>query len=269
VKNELYPVLQEMAAWHRQGTRYGIHMTRDGLLSAGESLTWMDARVNGRAVTPRDGLAVEIQALWFNALSTLRDFAVRIGDDLSAADLEALLARTKNSFLEQFWNEKAACLFDVVKDGERDAAIRPNQIFAVSLAYPLLEGFRAEQVVETVRSKLLIPRGLRTLAPQDPEYRGCYQGDSAARDGAYHQGTVWPWLAGPFWAAWLKVHNYSAESRSMAVDWLEGFAPHLCEAGMGQVSEVFSGDAPHEPGGCIAQAWSVAELLRLSRLLGK
>lgn len=269
VKDELYPVFQDMVAWHRRGTRYGIHMTGDGLLSAGDALTWMDARVDGRAVTPRDGKAVEIQALWFNALSILRSFAERCGDNDYAADLANLLNMTKKSFLDQFWNENAGCLFDVVKDGKRDASIRPNQIFAVSLPYPLVEGPAAEQIVQVVRNNLLTPRGLRTLAPSNPAYRGRYSGDSTSRDSAYHQGTVWPWLAGPFWTAWLKIHGYSQESKALASEWLEEFAPHLHEAGIGQISEVFSGDPPHEPGGCIAQAWSVAELLRLSRLLGK
>ncbi|HEX4227442.1 MAG TPA: amylo-alpha-1,6-glucosidase [Bryobacteraceae bacterium] len=269
VKEKLYPVLQDMVAWHRRGTRYGIHMTTDGLLSAGDGLTWMDARVDGRAVTPRDGKAVEIQALWFNALSTLHSFAERWGENEYAAELATLLALTRKSFFDQFWNEKAGCLFDVVRNGRPDASIRPNQIFAVSLAYPLVEGAAAKQIVGVVRRDLLTPRGLRTLSPGDAAYRGRYGGDSFSRDSAYHQGTVWPWLAGPFWAAWLKVHSYSAESKATATRWLEDFAPHLHEAGIGQVSEVFSGDAPHEPGGCIAQAWSVAELLRLSRLLEK
>jgi predicted glycogen debranching enzyme len=267
VKGELYPVFQDMIAWHRRGTRYGIHMTSDGLLSAGDGLTWMDARVNGQAVTPRDGKAVEIQALWFNALSTLHGFAERCGDKDYAEELAILLALTKKSFLDQFWNDQAGCLFDVLKDGKCDGSIRPNQIFAISLPFALVEGAAAERVLAVVRDTLLTPRGLRTLSPGDPAYRGRYGGDGTARDAAYHQGTVWPWLAGPFWAAWLKVHSYSAESTLLAARWLEEFAPHLREAGIGQVSEVFSGDAPHEPGGCIAQAWSVAELLRLTRLL--
>lgn len=269
VKDEIYPVLKDMIAWHRRGTRYGIHMTSDGLLIAEAALTWMDARVDGRAVTPRDGKAVEIQALWFNALSILQSFAERSGDQEYASDLATLRTLTKKSFLDQFWNEEAGCLFDVVQDAKRDGSIRPNQIFAVSLHYALVDGLAAKQLLDVVRSALLTIRGLRTLAPVDPQYRGQYKGDSAARDGAYHQGTVWPWLAGPFWAAWLKVHLYSAESKSAAGKWLDEFTPHMEEAGIGQVSEVFSGDAPHQAGGCIAQAWSVAELLRLSRLLGK
>ncbi|MGC2660430.1 MAG: amylo-alpha-1,6-glucosidase [Bryobacteraceae bacterium] len=269
VHDQLYPVLKDMVAWHRRGTRYGIHMTADGGLSAGEALTWMDARVDGRAVTPRAGKAVEIQALWFNALSFLCALAWRAGDEADAEDLAALIACAKESFLEQFWNEQTGCLFDVVSDDGRDAAIRPNQVLAVSLKYPLVEGRRAEQILNVVREKLLTPRGLRTLAPDDPQYRGHYAGDAHSRDSAYHQGTVWPWLAGPFWSAWLKVNKYSEGSKALALQWLVDFGPHLREAGLDQVSEVFSGDAPHEPGGCIAQAWSVAELLRLCQLLAR
>ncbi|HEX3104091.1 MAG TPA: amylo-alpha-1,6-glucosidase, partial [Terriglobales bacterium] len=162
-----------------------------------------------------------------------------------------------------FWNSNLRCLYDVVDDGQPDASIRPNQIFAVSLHHSMLSAERARAVVEAVERELLTPVGLRTLSPGDPQYRGTYQGDQRSRDSAYHQGTVWPWLLGPFISAYVKVNGGSAQSRSRAHDLLRGIEKHLTEAGIGQISEIFDGDAPHQPRGCFAQAWSVAEVSRV------
>ena len=251
----LYPVLAGIIDWHVRGTRYGIHMDADGLIACGEQLTWMDARVGGRAVTPRRGKPVEIQALWYNALRVMEQFG-NTGRYAEMAD------RARHSFNRLFWNAQAGCLYDVVDGGERDASMRPNQIIAVSLPYTMLPADRARSVVEAVRRDLLTPYGLRTLAPADPRYRPRYEGDVASRDSAYHQGTVWPWLMGPFITAYLKVNGHSAEARAQAAQWLAPLQQHLSEAGLGQVSEIFDGDPPHHPRGCIAQAWSVGELAR-------
>ncbi|MBV8550483.1 MAG: glycogen debranching enzyme N-terminal domain-containing protein [Acidobacteriaceae bacterium] len=272
VRDELYQVLVDMVEWHCRGTRYGIHIDANGLLTAGEAgvpLTWMDAKVGDTVFTPRDGKPVEIQALWHNALLTLKQFAEQFGDGELAKALQARAQLAARSFGSLFWNAEAGCLFDVVSDNYRDAAIRPNQVFAMSLHYPLLEGERAVSALRIVEEHLLTPRGLRTLSPQDPKYRPRYGGDIRSRDSAYHQGTVWPWLAGPFFKAWLRVHGATPETVSRIETWLRDFEPHLGEAGLGQVSEVFDGDPPQRPGGCIAQAWSVAELLRLAVMLGR
>ncbi len=174
-----------------------------------------------------------------------------------------MAARAYRSFNYEFWNESAGCLFDVVDDENRDASLRPNQILAVSLHYSMLSRERARAVVEVVRHELLSTYGLRSLSPRDPHYRGVYQGDTAERDNAYHQGTVWGWLLGPFVTAYVKVNNHSPESLQQVREWIDVTRLHLGEGGIGQVSEIFDGDAPHVARGCIAQAWSVAELLRI------
>jgi predicted glycogen debranching enzyme len=265
IRAHLYPVLTEIISWHERGTRYGIRVDEDGLLAAGEAgvqLTWMDARVGDRVVTPRSGKAVEIQALWYNALRVMESLARAFGDRDGAERYGGLAARAERSFGEAFWNEAAGCLFDVIDGEARDGAIRPNQIIAVSLAHTMLPPERARQVVEVVARELLTPYGLRSLAPGDAQYCGRYEGDARARDAVYHQGAVWAWLLGPFITAYVKVHEGSGASREQARRWLEPFRAHLGEAGLGQVSEIFDGDAPHHPRGCIAQAWSVGELLR-------
>lgn len=266
VRDQLYSHLVEIIDWHERGTRYGIAVAADGLLRSGTQgvqLTWMDAKVGDWVVTPRTGKAVEIQALWYNALCHLEVIASRLGDASTAAYCHSLAGRAGNSFNQKFWNSSANCLFDVLHDDETtDAAIRPNQIFAVSLPFSMLQPERARSVVGIVERELLTPYGLRSLAPSHPNYRGRYEGDSLSRDGAYHQGTVWAWLIGPFINAYLKVNEHSAESRAQARVWLRAFREHLTDAGLGQVSEIFDGDPPHIPRGCIAQAWSVAELLR-------
>jgi predicted glycogen debranching enzyme len=266
IREHLYSQLVEIIDWHERGTRYGIRVTEDGLLRSGTEgvqLTWMDAKVGDWVVTPRTGKAVEIQALWYNALLHLEEIAARLKDQSTAAYCRTLAGKTETAFNEKFWNDDDACLFDLLRDDDTtDAAIRPNQIFAVSLPHSMLPLERARSVVNTVRRELLTPYGLRSLSPSHPLYRGRYEGDSLSRDGAYHQGTVWAWLIGPFITAYLKVNDHTPESRAQAQAWLAAFRTHLADAGLNQISEIFDADPPHTPRGCIAQAWSVAELLR-------
>jgi predicted glycogen debranching enzyme len=265
VRDRLYFQLQDIVSWHRSGTRYGIRMDADGLLHCGEpgvQLTWMDAKIGDWVVTPRSGKPVEIQALWYNAISILADLAAQFHDSGTESKLRELAAQTRESFNQQFWNEGEGCLYDVIDGENRDAAIRPNQIFAVSLHHRMLPSEKEQQVVSMVERELLTPMGLRTLSPRDANYRAHYQGGVLERDSAYHQGTVWPWLMGPFLSAYVKIHGRSEASRRQAAEWLQPFDLHLRDAGVGQIPEIADGDAPHTPRGCIAQAWSVAELLR-------
>jgi predicted glycogen debranching enzyme len=267
VRDNLYSVLTGIIDWHRRGTRFGIRMDVDGLLRAGEpgvQLTWMDAKVGDLVVTPRRGKPVEVQALWYNALRIMESLAGRYDDVEREAMFGAMADLARVSFNKVFWNSASGSLYDVVDGDVRDASLRPNQIFAVSLAHSMLDGRRAKAVVETVERELLTPRGLRTLDTKDPRYRGRYIGDPMSRDTAYHQGTVWPWLIGPFFTAWLKIRGSNQESRARVKAWLAEFDQHLTEAGVGQVSEIFDGDPPFAPRGCMAQAWSVAELLRIA-----
>ena len=266
VRTSLYPVLREIVEWHVRGTRYGIQVDTDGLLRAGEEgaqLTWMDAKVGDRVITPRRGKPVEIQALWYNALRVMEGLAREFGHAEDEGAYGALAARASRSFNEQFWNEEAGCLYDVVDAGARDASLRPNQIFAVSLYHSMLSPERARRVVETVERELLTPYGLRSLSPSDPQYSGRYGGGPAERDAVYHQGAVWAWLIGPFVTAYLKAHGRTPETVRRARSLLAPLVKHLREACLGHVSEIFEGDPPHAPRGCAAQAWSVAELLRV------
>lgn len=265
VREALYGVLADIVDWHTKGTRYNIRVDSDGLLYSGAEgvqLTWMDAKVGDWVVTPRRGKAVEIQALWYNALRVMQDLARRFGDAEGQKLYASMAERARESFNQKFWNEAAGCLYDIVDGDTLDASVRPNQIFAVSLPHSMLSAEGARRVVSTVERELLTPYGLRSLARGDAHYRGRYEGNSLSRDGAYHQGTVWAWLMGPFITAYLKVNDRSSGSRARAEVWLMRFREHLSEAGLGQVSEIFDGDAPHTPRGCVAQAWSVAELLR-------
>ena len=265
VRTELYPGFADIIAWHARGTRYGIKVDPSGLLASGEAgvqLTWMDAKVGDWVVTPRRGKPVEIQALWYNALCIMEDLAQRLGDELGRRRYGSMAALAKWSFNRLFWNEKNGCLYDVVNGGLPDASIRPNQIFAVSLPHSMLSPERAKSVVEKVQEHLLTPYGLCSLAPSAPQYRGRYTGDPSSRDGAYHQGTVWPWLLGPFITAYVKVHGGSDAARRQAAEWLAPLRDHLADAGLGHISEILDGDPPHRPCGCMAQAWSVAEVLR-------
>jgi predicted glycogen debranching enzyme len=266
VRDELYPVFADIISWHARGTRYGIKVDDSGLLASGEvgvQLTWMDAKVGDWVVTPRRGKPVEIQALWYNALCIMEDLASRFGDEAAQKRYRHMAAVAQWSFNRLFWNEKLGCLYDVVNGGPPDPSIRPNQIFAVSLPHSMLSRDHARSVVKKVEEHLLTPFGLRTLAPSDSRYRGSYTGSPKERDGAYHQGTVWAWLLGPFITAYIKVNGGSEEARRQAQAWLSPLESHLAEAGLGHISEIFEGDMPHRPCGCIAQAWSVAEILRV------
>ncbi|MCA1628874.1 MAG: amylo-alpha-1,6-glucosidase [Acidobacteria bacterium] len=266
VREKLYEPLLEIIRWHERGTHYGIRMAEDSLLRAGDvdaQVTWMDVKLGDYLVTPRTGKPVEIQALWYNALRTVEALARRFGDEPTRNRCRATADAARASFNGLFWNEAEDCLYDCVSDaGEPDDSLRPNQIFAVSLPHAITTGERARSVVRKVEQELLTPFGLRSLSPRHPAYRGRYEGDAYSRDTAYHQGTVWAWLLGPFVTAYLKVNDRSPESVAAARGWLGNFRAHLREAGLGQVSEIFDGDAPHAPRGCIAQAWSVAEILR-------
>jgi len=266
VRDNLYEVLRDIIDWHVRGTRYSIHVDTDGLLFSGEQgvqLTWMDAKVGDWVVTPRTGKAVEIQALWYNALRVMEDLAEKFGDKANEKQYKTMAAGARKSFNELFWNEQTGCLYDVVNGDERDASIRPNQVLAISLTNSLVSRARAKNILRVVERELLTPRGLRTLSPNDSRYVGRYEGDTRSRDGAYHQGTVWPWLMGSYITAYVKTFGQKA-GRKFATEWLNNFEDHLTEACLRQVSEIFDGDSPHTPRGCVAQAWSIAELLRAS-----
>ena len=264
VRTNLYAVLKDIVNWHVKGTRYQIHVDNDGLLFSGEpgvQLTWMDAKVGDRVITPRHGKPVEIQALWYNALRVMEHLAERFEDADAKHEYGAIAEKAEASFNQLFWNEHAGCLYDVINGEIRDGSIRPNQVLAISLTNTMLSKERAGSVLRVIEHELLTPRGLRTLSPTDPNYIGRYEGGPGSRDGAYHQGTVWPWLMGPYITAYTKTFGKKA-GRKFASMWLEDFQTHLHEACLGQVSEIFDGDAPYTPRGCVAQAWSVAELLR-------
>jgi predicted glycogen debranching enzyme len=266
VQERLYEKLVEIIDWHIRGTRYHIHVDTDGLLFAGESsvqLTWMDAKIGDWVVTPRTGKAVEIQALWYNALCIMTDLASRFGDAEGRSTYKSMAEIAKESFGTQFWNSEQHCLFDVINGDELDRSIRPNQIFAVSLPYSILTDDRARKVVEKVEAELLTPVGIRSLSPNDPRYVTSYIGSPFDRDASYHQGTVWAWLIGPFIDAYRKTHPDRASSEKRIDEIIKGFQEHLTEAMIGQISEIFDADSPHNPRGCVAQAWSVAELLRV------
>lgn len=262
--SELFPTLKEIVAWHVRGTRYNIHVDpADGLLYAGDDgvqLTWMDAKIGDWVVTPRRGKPVEVNALWYNALEVMADFARRLGqpDD----DYVILAAATRRGF-SRFWNNFERGCFDVL-DGPHghDPSLRPNQLLAVSLPFSALDRERQQAIVDICARHLLTSHGLRSLAPDESAYIGRYDGDASNRDGAYHQGTVWAWLMGPFVAAHLRVHQNPNQARSLLLPLL----CHLTSQGVGSISEIFDGDAPFTPRGCFAQAWSVAELLRAWRL---
>lgn len=304
IADQMYGVIADILAAHRQGTRHRIRLCEDGLIAGGEpglALTWMDVKLPTRAITPRIGKPVEINALWYNALRIAAAFAERLGDKRQAADWQASAERARASFNRRFWNGARRCLYDVVdaddRPGADDPSIRPNQLLAISLTHPVLDESRWRQVVETCERELWTPLGLRTLSPKDPAYRGRYSGGLVQRDEAYHQGTVWPWLLGPFVAAYVKamggseceplnlrrltagigsrVPGVEREKAAVIPDYrelppvrraarqfLDGLLPHLGEQGMGSICEVADGDSPHTPGGCPWQAWSVAEPLR-------
>jgi glycogen debranching enzyme len=263
----LRDAVEAILSAYARGTRYGIRMDDDGLLAAGVpgfQVTWMDAKVGDWVVTPRIGKPVEVQALWLNALL--------IGSSWNGK-WQAVYARGLESFRARFFNEEGGFLNDVVDvnhvPGAVDASFRPNQIFAVGgLPLPLLEAERARRVVDAVEARLLTPLGLRSLAPGEPGYVTHYEGGVAQRDGAYHQGTVWPWLIGPFVEAWIRVRGGTAAAKRQArTRFLEPLQVHLDAAGLGHVSEIADAEPPHTPRGCPFQAWSVGEALRLGTLV--
>jgi predicted glycogen debranching enzyme len=262
----LLPILVDIAEHHLRGTKFNIRVDpRDGLLAQGAEgyqLTWMDAKMGDWVVTPRRGKAVELNALWFNALKLLEGWLRESGDAEAAQRYAEHADRARNSFNERFWFEEGGHLYDVVDvDGGTgcDSACRPNQLFAISLDHPVLDQARWQSVVAVAEKELVTPVGLRSLSPNHPDYKPIYAGDLRSRDGAYHQGTVWAWLIGPFIDAWLKVHpGENAKARKF----LERFPESMNDGGIGTISEVFDAREPHTAGGCIAQAWSVAEVLR-------
>ncbi|MEB3218671.1 MAG: amylo-alpha-1,6-glucosidase [Nostocales cyanobacterium 94392] len=258
--HELFPVLVDIIDWHCRGTRYNIHLdSSDGLLYAGETgvqLTWMDAKVGDWVVTPRIGKPIEVNALWYNALRTMARFARYIGKPYQ--EYEAIANRAQARF-SRFWNQEAGYCYDVLDSTDgNDTSLRPNQLFAVSLPESPLTLAQQKQVVDICGKMLVTSHGLRSLSPDHSQYRGKYGGTQYERDGAYHQGTVWGWLLGAFVTAHLRVYKNPKQSRQF----LEPMANHLCASGIGSLSEIFDGDAPMTPRGCIAQAWTVAEVLR-------
>ncbi len=263
--DQLLPQLLDIIGHHLRGTLFNIHVDpNDGLLVQGEEgyqLTWMDAKVGDWVVTPRRGKAVEINALWYNALCLAEEWLRQAGRPSDANGLREHADKAKHSFNERFWNPETGFLFDVVDgpDGKNDPVCRPNQLFSISLDYPVLDQDRWEAVVRVAQERLLTPVGLRSLAPAEPEYKPRYDGDLRSRDAAYHQGTVWAWLIGPFIDAWLKTHPGEHER---ARGFLAGFGMHVGEGCIGSISEVFDATEPFTPRGCCAQAWSVAEVLR-------
>jgi predicted glycogen debranching enzyme len=264
-QEQLLPVIISIIDSYRRGTMFGIHTDNDGLITAGDNntqLTWMDAKYDGVAFTPRYGKAVEVNALWYNSLMLLSHFYD--DDKRPDRDLKHEIDKVRKSFYRLFWNESWGWLNDcILPDGAVDATLRPNQIFAVSLPFSPLSLAQQKAVVNIVEKKLLTPFGLRTLSPDDGRYHGIYTGPQGDRDRAYHQGTVWPYLIGPFVEAFLKINGFSRKSKSEAGRFIEPLLSHLTNDGcIGQVSEIFDGEPPHKPKGCFAQAWSVAELIR-------
>ena len=264
--NHLLPTLVDIVEHHLRGTKFNIHVDPDdGLLAQGQEdyqLTWMDAKMGDWIVTPRRGKAVEINALWYNALCLVANW-LRASNAKAADRYDKYAALARKSFNERFWFAEGGYLYDVIDcDGNKgtfDRSCRPNQLFAISLEHPILDQEHWAAVIDVAQKKLLTPVGLRSLAPDDPEYKPIYGGDLRSRDGAYHQGTVWAWLIGPFIDAWLKLHP---NDKKGARKFLEVFPLHLSDEGFGTIGEVFDARAPHTGGGCIAQAWSVAEVLR-------
>ena len=264
VQERLWENLKSIIDNHLKGTLFKIRVDADGLLSHGPQLTWMDTSADGQPVTPRAGKAVEVQALWYNALKIMELLANRFDEKSETERCGKIAENAKKSFVEKFWNAERNCLFDVVSENEKDGSLRPNQVVAASLDFTILDKAMGEKVVDVVQRELLTPCGLRTLARNDPRYKRTYDGDRNIRDRAYHNGTVWPWLLGPFTAAYLKTKDTAEFRRDYALKsfLLPLFTKQVFEAGLGTVSEIFDGDSPHVPRGCIAQAWSIAEPLR-------
>ena len=264
VKEQIFPHLKEIISAYEKGTDFSIYMEDDGLIHAGSGLdqiTWMDVRIGDWVATPRHGKPVEINALWYNALRIMESLCEKFDEDASAYRTRA--EQVKESFNAKFWDSANQCLFDVVDGDEPDDHIRPNQVYAVSLPFSLLPEEQEKAVVALVEKELFVGCGLRSLAPDHPDYHGIYCGALAKRDAAYHQGTAWGFLLGGFFSAYMKVNHHSSSAAENAVRMLEPVRKHLTDSGcIGSISEIFDGDAPHNPRGCYAQAWSVGEVLR-------
>jgi predicted glycogen debranching enzyme len=263
IEQNILSGMLEIIENYKNGTCYNIKMDDDSLIYAGDEktqLTWMDAKVGDWVVTPRHGKAVEINALWYNALMVMGDICKNIGR--KNAEYLNLASQVKTSFEHKFWNEEEQCLYDIVDVENVDASIRPNQIFAVSLDFPVIDGNKAKKIVNKVFDKLYATYGLRSLSADCDQYKGRYIGGQLERDGAYHQGTCWSWLIGHFVSAYRKAYEYSKESEIIVEKIIEPFKDHLNDACIGSISEIFDGESPNIPRGCFAQAWGVAEVLR-------
>jgi len=263
ILHDILPVLKDIIDWHFKGTRYNIHVADDGLLYAGEQgqqLTWMDARIGNWVVTPRMGKPVEIEAIWYNVLKMFAELLTLNGQENNAYIVNISAAKVKESFMEKFWCAEGNYLYDVIdENGNPDASVRPNQVFAISLPFALIDGEKAVAVLQIVTGKLYTPAGLRSLSPDDARYVGVYAGGPYQRDASYHQGTVWAWLLGAYIDALVKV-NDNTTAATIVVNALQR---HLNNSCVGSIPEIFDGDEPYNPKGCVAQAWSVGELLRV------
>ncbi len=262
---EVYPKLKEIVDSYVVGTKHGIGMDSDGLImggGAGEALTWMDAIVDDIPVSPRTGKPVEVSALWYNALQSMQLFSEQLGKVHDKESFRAMAEKTLQSFNEKFWNDSKSCLHDVLVGESGDGRVRPNQLFAISLAYPVLSKDRWRDTLRTVESELLTPVGLRSLSPSDPQYKGKCAGNQRERDQAYHQGAVWPWLFGAYVSAYLKVYPPDARTLSFVQQLYSPFKKRITETGIGTICEIYDGDPPHIARGAISQAWSIAEVLR-------
>lgn len=264
VQEQLWATLKTIIEDQARGTAFNIHVDSDGMLYHGSQLTWMDAAIDGQPVTPRAGKAVEIQALWYNALKITELLASKFKEKNEAGKYDQMAEKAKKSFVERFWNPEKSCLFDAISEYGKDDSLRPNQVIAVALDFTMLDNIMSEKLVDVVHKELLTPYGLRTLSRNDQTYIGFYAGDRNSRDRAYHNGTVWPWLLGPFTKAFLKAKGYTEYRREYALkNFLTPlFTTQVLKAGLGHLNEIFDGEPPHRPRGCIAQAWSVAEPLR-------
>lgn len=269
LRERLYPAIRQIITAYVSGTLFGIRMDADGLVTGGDEktqLTWMDAAVRGKPVTPRHGKAVDVNALWYNALQVAASLAAHLGLSADHQQYTALAQKAQAAFNKLFWNKADGYLYDCVQGSFRDRRLRPNQILAISLPFPVLERARWQSVLSQVQKHLHTPYGLRTLAPYETEYVPGYSGGPEQRDSAYHQGTVWPWLLGPFYEAYLKANDFSDAARAAVAEAMSSWSGHLRDAGLGSISEIFDAEPPHPAGGAFAQAWSVAELLRATRL---
>lgn len=263
--SEVYPKLKEIINSYVSGTRHGIKMDSDGLVKSEDektALTWMDAKIDGNPVTPRLGKPVEISALWYNVLKSMETCAKQLKNETDLNYFSDLAKKTKESFNEKFWNERKRCLHDVLLDDRGDGKVCPNQVFSISLSFPVLREESWRDVLRTIEAELLTPVGLRTLSPFDPNYKPNCSGSPRERDTAYHQGTVWPWLFGAYVSSYVKTYGTDPKTLSFVQQLYNPFKRRMYEAGLGTISEIFDGDPPHLPRGCISQAWSVAEILR-------